>query len=284
MRDSRQCAFTGSGLQQPLGYRRPMPPSITLELDWIDRGDTAPLEGTELHHERLRQVLYESRQGKADTWDIQLTREEGQRLGLESVVRDSYIKVDNRYFTLAPDRGEVQWVQRKFLGCTPHTCARVGCQKCMFGIVMDDEDGVLHYFRFSVAHFGIRTAGNLFHALVTPLVRKYRRKGVRLIIWVDDVLIIVPTTCTKPFQCGGAPHCTACQKCKEKATALDAEFSEDLRQLGFETNKKGFSASQSLKFLGIIFDTCTMTFRVERVAAELFHARCGAVLRYCYAP
>jgi hypothetical protein len=256
-----------------------MPPSTTLGLDWIDGGDTAPLQGTEFHHEGLRQVLYERRQGSqraGATWDIQVTREEGQQLGLESVVRDSYIKVDNRYFTPAPDRGEAQWVQRKFLGCTPDTCARFGLQKCMFGIVMDDENGVLHYFRFSVAHFGIRTAGNLFHALVTPLVRKYRRKGVRLIIWVDDVLIIVPTTCTKPFQCGGAPQCTACQECKEKATALDTEFSEDLRQLGFETNKKGFSASQSLKFLVIIFDTCTMTFKVERVAAELFHAHCYA--------
>ncbi len=38
----------------------------------------------------------------------------------------------------------------------------------MFVIVMDDDEGVLYYFRFSVAHFGIRTVGNLFHALVTP--------------------------------------------------------------------------------------------------------------------
>ena len=281
-RGSRPCAFTGSGLQQPLGHRRPMPSSTTLGLDWIDRGDTPPVDGTELHHERLKQVLSEKRRGPQRaraSWDIQLTREEGQQLGLESVGIDTYIQVDNRYFTPAPDRGEVQWVQRKFLGCTPDTCARVGCQKCMFGIVMDDEDGVLHYFRFSVAHFGIRTAGNLFHALVTPLVRKYRRKGVRLIIWVDDVLIIVPTTCTRPFQCGGASQCAACQECKDKATALDAEFSEDLRQLGFETNKKGFRASQSLKFLGIVFDTCSMTFRVEREAAELFHKRCVAMLQ-----
>jgi hypothetical protein len=92
---------------------------------------------------------------------------------------------------------------------------RVGCQKCMFGIVMDDDEGVLHYFRFSVTHFGIRTAGNLFHALVTPLIRKYRRKGVCLIIWVDDVLIIVPTTYTRPLQCGGGPQCEACQSWKE---------------------------------------------------------------------
>ncbi len=94
---------------------------------------------------------------------MKVTKEEGQQLSLESVSSDSHIKVDNRYFTPAPDRVEVQWVQRKFLGYTPDTCARVGCQKCMFGIVMDDDEGVLHYFRFSVSHFGIRTTGNLFH-------------------------------------------------------------------------------------------------------------------------
>ncbi len=64
-----------------------------------------------------------------------------------------------------------------------------------------------------------------------------------------------------------------------RAITLDDEFSEDLRQLGFETNKKGFSASQSLKFLGIIFDTLTMTFRVERDAAELFSTRCSVMLQ-----
>jgi hypothetical protein len=130
-----------------------MPTSKTVGLDWTDVGDTAPEEGVELHHEHLKTVLNDRRQvpqrvGAA--WDVQLTKEEGQQLGLESVTSNTYIKVGNRYFTPAPDRGEVQWAQRKFLGCTPDTCARVGCQKCMFGVVMDDDEGVLHYFRFSV--------------------------------------------------------------------------------------------------------------------------------------
>ncbi len=136
----------------------------------------------------------------------------------------------------------MDWVQRRFIGCTPSTCGKAGCQKQMFGVMIEDDYGCPHWFRFAVTHFGIHTAGNLFHALIAPLIRKYRRKGVRLIIWVDDVLVIVPNTCPTPFTCSGPPGCAACQRCKEAATGLDREFSEDLTELGFETNRKDVGA------------------------------------------
>ncbi len=44
---------------------------------------------------------------------------------------------------------------------------------------------------------------------------------------------------------------------------MDGEFSEDLLELGFETNKKDVGPGQSSKILGIVLDTRTMTFRVE---------------------
>ena len=130
-----------------------------------------------------------------------------------------------------------------------------------------------------MTHFGVLTAGNLFHSLIAPLIRKYRRMGVRLILWVDDVLVIVPNMCSTPFTCRGAPECAACQRCKETATGLDRDFSEDLAELGFETNKKDVGAGQSSKFLGIIFDTRTMTFRIEADAAKVFGERCSDMLR-----
>ncbi len=169
----------------------------------------------------------------------------------------------------------MQW---RFIGRTSETCDKTRCQKQMYGVMMDDDFGCPHYFRFSVTHFGVRTDGNLFHALIAPLIRKYRSKGVCLIVWVDDVLIIVPNTCVTPFTCLGVPRCAVCQSCKEEATALDVEFSEDLAELGFETNKKDVPPSQSSKFLGIIFDTRTMTFHVEDEEAALFGQRCVDIL------
>ena len=149
----------------------------------------------------------------------------------------------------------------------------------MFGVMIEDDHGFPHWFRFAVAHFGVRTAGNLFHSLIVPLIRKYRRMGVRLIVWVDDVLVIVPSTFPAPFTCRGAPECAACQLCKDTATGLDRDFSEDLAELGFETNKKDVGAGQSSKFLGIIFDTHTMTFHIESDAAKAFGERCSGMLR-----
>jgi hypothetical protein len=60
---------------------------------------------------------------------------------------------------------------------------------------------------------------------------------------------------------------------------LDEEFSQDLAELGVETNKKDVRARQSSKFLGIVFDTRTMTFRVERDVTALFGERCSDMLR-----
>ena len=60
---------------------------------------------------------------------------------------------------------------------------------------------------------------------------------------------------------------------------LDREFSEDLEELGFETNRKDVGPRQSSKFLGITFDTRTMSFRVEIASAMKFGERCADLLR-----
>ena len=92
-------------------------------------------------------------------------------------------------------------------------------------------------------------------------------------------MVIVPSTCPTPFTCRGAPECAACQLCKDTVTGLDRDFSGDLAELGFETNKKDVGAGQSSKFLGIIFDTHTMTFHIETDAVKAFGERCSGMLR-----
>ena len=158
----------------------------------------------------------------------------------------SYVSSGGRFYGPAPTHGDMEWVVR-FVGCTPDTCSKTCCQKQMFGIILEDDYGCPHWFRFTVTHFGVRTSGNLFHVLVAPLIRNYLRKGVRLIILVDDVLIIVPTACPTPFTCPDSPTYTEFQQCKETVVFLDGEFSEDLLELGFETNKKDVGPGQRSK-------------------------------------
>ena len=263
-----QCAFARSGLQQPVGHLRPTP--RLLGQCWVDLGPVRPTEGLQLHHEGLEEALLAG---------TQFSRERWERLRVRGVTTQSFVAAGGRFYRPAPTGGAMDWVQRRFVGCTPGTCGKAGCQKQMFGVMIEDDHGCPHWFRFAVTHFGVRTAGNLFHSLIAPLIRKYRRMGVRLILWVDDVLVIVPNMCPTPFTCRGAPECTACQRCKETAAGLDRDFSEDLAELGFETNKKDVGAGQSSKFLGIIFDTRTMTFRIEADAAKLFGERCSDMLR-----
>jgi hypothetical protein len=167
------------------------------------------------------------------------------------------------------------WRQRRFVGCKPGVnCRKVGCQKQMFGVELD---GV--YFRFAVAHFGVRTAGNAFAALIGPLIRKWRAAGTKILLWVDDLCVVVPSTCPNPTSCGGVPTCSHCQACYERAVALDAEFTAEIAALGFETNRKDVGACQSAIFLGLRFDTLDMTFSIEEHKAAEFAEKCALLLQ-----
>jgi hypothetical protein len=156
----------------------------------VDLGPVRPTEGLQLHHEGLEAELRTS---------TKFTRERWQAMRVKGVSRQTFVAAGGRFYRPALTGGAMDWVQRKFIGCTPGTCGKVGCQKQMFGVMIEDDHGCPHWLRFAVTHFGVRTAGNLFHGLIAPLIRKYRRMGVRLIVWVDDVLVIVPSTCPEPF-------------------------------------------------------------------------------------
>ena len=166
-----QCAFARSGLQQPVGHLRPTPKLLGQR--WVDLGPVRPTEGLQLHHEGLEEALQTG---------AQFSRERWQAMRVKGVSAQSFVAAGGRFYRPAPTGGAMDWVQRRFIGCTPGTCGKAGCQKQMFGVMIEDDHGFPHWFRFAVAHFGVRTAGNLFHSLIALLIRKYRRMGVRLIV------------------------------------------------------------------------------------------------------
>ena len=114
-------------------------------------------------------------------------------------------------------------------------------------------------FSVSVAHFGIKTSGNAFHALLSPLIRHWQiTHNLRIILWVDDICVIVLNLYQQQDTCGGVDTCEECARCKTRAWELDAQFNKDMKALGFETNRKDVPTTTSAFFLGLGFDTVTM--------------------------
>jgi len=163
------------------------------------------------------------------------------------------------------------WRQARFVGCRPgQNCNPTTCQEQLFGLELDGQ-----YFRFAVAHFGIKTSGNAFHALLSPLIRHWQiTYDVRIILWVDDICVIVPNICTEQDTCGGADNCPECSCCKLKAWELDAQFTKDIKALGFKTNQKDVPPTTLAFFLGLGFDTVTMEFWVPLDKAQIFATSC----------
>jgi len=74
-------------------------------------------------------------------------------------------------------------------------------KKQLFGLELDQ------CFRFAVLHFGIKTSGNAFHALLSQLIKHWQMTyDVRIILWIDDICVIVPDICTEQDTCGGADN------------------------------------------------------------------------------
>jgi len=131
------------------------------------------------------------------------------------------------------------------------------------------------YFRFAVAHFGIKTSGNAFHALLSPLIRHWQiTHNVQIILWVDDICLIVLNLCQQQDTCGGADTCEEFARCKTRAWELDEQFTKDIKGLGFETHHKDVPPMMSASFLGLGFDTVTLEFWVSLAKAQAFADAC----------
>jgi len=185
-----------------------------------------------------------------------------EQTGLQQVLGDlrPVVPTDHESATSRP----TAWRQARFVGCQPgQNCNPTTCQKQLFG------------FRFAVAHFGIKTSGNAFHALLSPLIRHWKiTHNVRIILWVDDIYVIVPNFCQQQDTCGGADTCEECARCKTRAWELDKQFTKDIKALGSETNRKDVPPTTSAFFLGLGFDTVTLEFWVPLEKAQAFADEC----------
>lgn len=96
-------------------------------------------------------------------------------------------------------------------------------------------------FAFQGLPFGLNTAPRVFTKLIKPIGAYIRKRGVRIIVYLDDFLIL---------------GCSL-----EESTANTWQTLTLLQQLGFTINweKSILEPTQSLTFLGLSIDSQTMS-------------------------
>ena len=99
--------------------------------------------------------------------------------------------------------------------------------------------GSLHnpqYYMFTVLPFGLATACYAFTKLLRPLVRHWRKQGLRALVYMDDGIVTV--------------------KGREPATEASKCVRDDLARAGFIVNsaKSNWSQSQQTTWLGFVID------------------------------
>ena len=184
--------------------------------------------------------------------------------------------------------GDDEWI----IGCLVRdgTCTG-GCDKDRLGFTWHT------YYRMNSVPFGMKVSGNGLEVLTDAFLRKWRRKGVRIIIWVDDIAVITPSVhCPRYYPnappsaqsdfadidtpCGGLQSCPACQEGFLHASTLRAAFLSDIRELGWLTNEKDSGPpAQSGAFIGVSFDTVAGTFHLTVEQVDKLVRRCEKLLR-----
>ena len=113
-----------------------------------------------------------------------------------------------------------------------------------------DTSGISQYFVFAVLPFGLSTACYVFTKLMRPMVRYWRDKGLKAIVYLDDGIIAV----------------------KGETAALEAstQVKQDLESAGFVTNteKSFWVPSKELEWLGFQIDLHKGEFKVPQVKLE----------------
>jgi len=115
-------------------------------------------------------------------------------------------------------------------------------------------------YEFTCLPFGLCTAPCVFTKLMKPVTRYLREKGIRLIIYLDDFLIIGSTY----------------NECKRHF-----EFTKSLLEsLGFIVNKKKsvLEPTNSLKFLGFMLNTADMTISLPLEKKSTIYNLCDSFL------
>eukprot|EP00961_Rhodomonas_salina_P293540 3933841-Rhodomonas_salina.1 len=166
--------------------------------------------------------------------------------------------------------GSKEWT----MGCTPDDC-RGGCDKDRIAVCWKG------YWRFNSPPFGVKVAGCPLSILTSAFARRWRRKGIYMLIWIDD--IICAYSCEQHAsksdidnlleECGGLQSCCICQRNFIKATELQQQIKQELHDLGWQTNEKSSGdPDYAGLFTGLSFDTYARIFFVTVERAEKLRA------------
>ena len=111
-------------------------------------------------------------------------------------------------------------------------------------------EGETRYFVFNVLPFGLNSACYAFTKILRPFIKKWRSKGIKSIIFLDDGI------------CGG--------KGFKFTENIARAILSDLERGGWLVNftKSHLTPMQTGKWLGVIIDTRTATFRVPEDKIE----------------
>ena len=118
------------------------------------------------------------------------------------------------------------------------------------GFQWNFRDGKTRYFMYTVLVFGLSTAGYVFTKTMRCLVTHWRRKGLRVLFYLDDGMNI-------------ASSYTNCQ-------GTTKTISKDLQSAGFLVNfeKSEVEPKQSGEWLGVHIDTKKMIYAVPEKKIE----------------
>ena len=116
-------------------------------------------------------------------------------------------------------------------------------------------------YQYNVLPFGLATALRAFTKLMKPVLAHLRSKGVRLITYLDNLLII--------------------GKGKREAKEAYQNAKSLMESLGFVTNleKSQAIATQKMEFLGFIIDSVAMTFRLPKEKVKEIRQKCRCALQ-----
>ena len=115
-------------------------------------------------------------------------------------------------------------------------------------------------YEFTAMPFGLNVAPRLFTKIMKPVVASLRSQGVRLIIYLDDILIIASSIETLN---------------RHKTLAISL-----LESLGFLINyeKSNLIPSQQIVFLGMLVDSASMQFILPQQKAVQIQKECRLLL------
>jgi len=113
-------------------------------------------------------------------------------------------------------------------------------------------------FEFQCLPFGLSSAPRVFTKLLKPIVAFLRRQGIRLVIFLDDMIVLTQS--------------------KEDLEAQMNQISQMLSLLGFTINweKSQLTPSQLTQFLEFLIDSRNMMIHLTKEKTELLVRTCKA--------